>query len=180
VVGRVKRVKLDVRWDPEDVALAQGAAAALGIRPAVVMRAAVKIGLQSAELSRALRAGSTAGEGAGGRRVGGAWPNSHRGGSVLSDGEGTMPGAAAAPPGGAPSAPSSRPASAAQPQLKLAVVVARRMEAGRHSSGPIPPAVGARAVRAVMAGRVMVDGVVERDPNRLVDPLRVAPAPAAR
>ena len=163
-MARGRRVKLDVRWDAEDVASAEVAARASGVRTAVVMRAAVKIGLASRDRAGALRAESTAE----GERA--------RAGVRAVRGGGQDAGAAAAPPGGAPSGPSSRPAPAAQPQQrKLAIVVARKFAAlGGNASGPIPPADGARAVRAIKAGRISVDGVVVRDPNVLVDPRVVA------
>lgn len=189
-MARSRRVKLDVRWDAGDVAAAEGAAAASGCKVAVVMRAAVKIGLKSPMLAGALRAESTAvGGGAGGARTTGGGreflERTLEAGSVdqarlTSEVVRMMGGAAAAPPGGAPSASSSRPAPAARPQqIKLAVFVARRLDGGAYSSGPIPPTIGARAVRMVMAGRVLVGGEVCRDANRLVNPGEVSAAPSS-
>jgi hypothetical protein len=129
MAARRRRVKLDVRWDAEDVQAAQGAAAALGVRPAVVMRAAVKLGLMHPELARALRAESTPVRGPRASAVHAGEAGTIDGERLLSGVMDKMAGAAAAPPGGAPPGPSSRPVPAARPQqrVKLAVVIARRL-----------------------------------------------------
>jgi hypothetical protein len=64
-------------------------------------------------------------------------------------------------------ASSSPSGAAASPRggVRLDVVVARRLDGGR---GPIPPARVAAARRLILAGRVRVAGVVQREAGELV------------
>lgn len=168
VVGRERRVRLDVRWDPDDVTRAEGIAAGRGVRPGVVMREAVKIGLGVL----VGRGGETSGAGVDVERLS---AEGIRGAAVAmresSGGGGIVPGAGTAPPAG-PSAPIPRPVPAAAPAVqrqKLVIVVARRLAGG----APQPMDV-ARARRRVELGSVKVDGVVVKDPDALVVPGAVA------
>lgn len=173
-MARARRRKLDVRYDEGDVVAAEAVAVATGVVLADVMRAAVHAGLGTRGFADALRAESTAGGGgAGGARVD-VDRLSARGirGATLatSGGAGNISGAGA----GAAAAP--RPVAApSAPQMKLEVVIARRI-AAHHRRGQVAPADLSTARRGIKQGMALVDGRPVADPEMLVDPARVTAA----
>lgn len=181
-MARGRRVKLDVRWDPEVADLARAVAAETGVRAAEVLRRAAAAGMASA--AAALRAEVDGGRD-GLRRSSGAMTAGNVAARVdqrrLTSGVvGMMRDAGGGAPDPGPQAPSPRPAPAAPAPLQTEVpgTVRRKLEvevARRACGGQPAPVDVARARRAILAGKVAVGGAVCREPGKLVDPADVAP-----
>lgn len=169
----MKRVRLDVRWDPETAERARAAGGALGVKPSALLRRAAALGLDAA----VEEARSTLVNGGDVVRVARTGEVMRVAAVASSGGDGIVPAAGSASSRASAGAPVSPSGGAGQPALvRLEAVVARRLAPRTAAVGALAPAPAdlARARREVLGGRVLVGGQQCRNPAQLVAPVDVS------